>query len=194
MTSGTSSWPPAGCIGATCSRSRAWPTCSDPEGWGRSFASPTGLPTLWRLWATWQADGPRPSKALGIDYPWVARDLDGAVHLLGSRVRKAYEKAIEEERERRGKGKTLTDDDRDEVWDVTVHRIIHKRIRFHKRSAKKGPGGAMVHGAKTIIDKPITGDPLIDKRAGKGARRVLDEDGRLIREYDAGGNVVRERR
>lgn len=77
---------------------------------------------MWRQYARTEATGVRASEALGIDYPWVASDLDNAVSLFGSWVNGQMMKA-ESAVQRRRKGKASADEimgERQKALDIAI--------------------------------------------------------------------------
>lgn len=131
-----------------------------------------------------------------IDYPWVAHDLDAAAAALGAHVQGAYEEELDRRRE--ASKESLTAEDRDAIWERVFHREVRGVIRIRQRVAvveegagHRGKGTIVGGGVVRVVEKPITGDPNVDNRPTVGARRVLDERGRLLREYDAQGKRVR---
>lgn len=130
-----------------------------------------------------------------IDYPWVAQDLDAAAAALGAHVQGAYEEELDRRRE--ASKEPLSSEDRDAIWERVFHREVRGVLRFRQRVAEVTEGGARGRGrivggdVVRIVEKQITGDPNVDNRPTVGARRVLDERGRLLREYDAQGRRVR---
>lgn len=141
----------------------------------------------------------------------MALDFDLAVRTLYDHVKGAYDDEIERRREARSnassKDKALTAEERDAIWERIWYRDVKGVIRFRIRPSvvaegaagrgkvkRGGKVAATVGGADKIlfIEKPITGDPDIDNRPRVGTRKVLTEDGRLIREYDAEGKLVKK--
>lgn len=171
---------------------------------------------LWRLHTQHNTTGLRPSEQLGIDYPWVAQDLDSAAHIIGSRVKREFERLCDDERERRRKRATnrqktsgkkagaykapaaLTDDERDAMFDTAYSRIVLGEVTYEVPATVSAAAwdAALLSGDTSSrqemwkVVKPITGDPKVDDSPRKGARTVFDSQGRKRREYDATGRLV----
>ena len=156
---------------------------------------------LWRRWSRWQQTKTLPSRALGIDYPWVAEDLDNAIAIVGSAVQKQYDDDLESARQGKAttdsKGRkragSLSDVERNQIWVAAVNRVIHDRVVFYSRKTDKIklPDGAVQFietGGSFRIEKPITGDPNIDNRKNKGERTLIDDEtGQVIGRWNAEG-------
>lgn len=156
---------------------------------------------LWALYLAWEGGGPRPSEQLGIQYPWVALDLDTAAHALGKHVeaevdkrRRAEEKELNPDPPPASRGKAarrrkhvpLSEERGGEIWTEVVARIIDRKLVWHvdATDGEKTPKGESV---RWRLEKPVTGDKQIDEVRDKGARRLLDQHGRVRAEFDAGG-------
>lgn len=165
--------------------------------WGARFEGNSLRRRLWALYSIWQGGGPKPSRQLGITYPWVAVDLDTAAHALGTHIeaegekaRRAEEKALNPKPSSGGGGRgsrrsaprehrSLTDERRREIWAEVVARIVDNKLVWHDT-----PSG---ESGRWRTEKPVTGDRLVDEVQHKGARTVYDGQGRKRAEFDASG-------
>lgn len=159
---------------------------------------------LWALFLAWEGGGPRPSEQLGIQYPWVALDLDTAAHALGHHVEAEVDKRRREEEKalnpdpppgtRRSKSaprkhRPLPEERRSEIWSEVTARVVERKLVWHLDSldGETTPKGTPV---RWRVEKPVTGDKTIDDVRDKGMRKLMDQHGRVRAEFDEGGTRI----
>lgn len=158
---------------------------------------------------TQEQTGLRPSEQLGIEYRWVALDLDESCKILGSRVESEFKRRAGELAEaknpKRPKGSKVQRDyvpvedwEMQEVWAQTVGKIVDDVIVFFEDGTRSPDNPDPMAGLEYIkttpirwrTEKPITGNPVTDRSPGKGARSKFDELGRKRLEADRDGKII----
>ena len=117
----------------------------------------------------------------------------------------------------------VTDEESDELWQTTLGRIVFGKVVLFVdggpdplatvrealgpkgksarkraaegtgRTAAASPAGAVPKRIRWRVEKPITGDAMIDGSPYKGERSVFDEEGRLVRRFGADGRLIWKR-
>lgn len=137
--------------------------------------------------------------------------------------RKNPEVATSGKRSNHRRYEKVTDEESDELWQTTLGRIVLGKVVLFVdggpdplaavrdalgpkgKGARKRPAegtgrataasasGAPAKRVRWRVEKPITGDAMIDGSPYKGERSVFDENGRLVRRFGADGRLIWKR-
>lgn len=117
----------------------------------------------------------------------------------------------------------ITDEESDELWQTTLGRIVFGKVVLFvdggpdplaavrdalgprgkasrkraaegaRREAAKGAPGVLTKRVRWRVEKPVTGDAMVDGSPYKGERSVFDENGQLVRRFGADGRLIWKR-